>query len=254
MGRLGAASLVTAVLVVAASAAAGWLWGRRFATAADSSAAPVAAASSTQAKTMSALVGSSAIAGWLLGWLLGWLTQAPGAAALTGAMSGLCLNGLLLVIGYDLGKVRIWRRILEYGAVSLTLPLSVGLASLAGAAVAAALVRVPLGRALCAGSGFGWYSMAGAVALEEAGAEIGAYVFLSNLLRELITILAAPFLSGRVPPVVGAAMGGATSMDSTLPAITRSFGPMGAVWGLITGTGLSLVSPFLLNLFLRLPL
>jgi uncharacterized membrane protein YbjE (DUF340 family) len=90
------------------------------------------------------------------------------------------------------------------------------------------------------------------MALEQAGTEVGAYVFLSNMFRETITIIALPFLAGHIPPAAGAAMGGATSMDSSLTVIRRSWGPVGAMWGLVVGTTLSLAGPFLLNLFLRL--
>ncbi len=251
LGRLGASALLTAALTVVFSALAGWLWQLAFArTTGRASQIPVAATSVSQPRFMSTLVALSVV----LGWLLGSLIDPGGAMGASRAASTLSLYGLLLVIGYDLGKERIWVKLREYGALSLTLPVAVGLASIIGAVAAALIVRLPVGLALAAGSGFGWYSMAGAMALEQAGAEVGAYVFLSNLLREIITILSAPLLSGRVSPVAGAAMGGATSMDSTLPVITRAFGPMGAVWGLVTGTTLTLVSPFLLNLFLKLPL
>jgi uncharacterized membrane protein YbjE (DUF340 family) len=196
------------------------------------------------------VIAVSVVSGWGLGRSVAWEAAAPAAAAL----SNLALCGLLFVIGYDLGKDRTWRKLREYGAVSLTLPLAVGVASLAGAAAAGFLLDLPLGRSLAAGSGFGWYSMAGAAALEQAGAEIGAYVFMSNLFREVLTVLVVPLLSRRATPVIGAAMGGATAMDSTLPVITRSFGSEGAAWGLVTGTTLTLCSPFVLSLFLRLPL
>ena len=254
LGTLGAASLLTATLAVAASMLAGSLWGRRFDRtgigAAVESLSPVSAGAQSVLTALMALTAVSVITGWMLGVLLAGGPSAPRLSTL----STFCLNGLLLAIGYDLGRQRIWLRMAGYGPWSLTLPLVVGIASLAGAAIAGAALGLPVGRSLSAGSGFGWYSLAGAVALEVAGAEVGAYVFLSSLFRELLTVLVAPALSGRVGPAAGAAMGGATSMDSTLPTITRSFGPMGTVWGLITGTTLSLATPFLLNVFLRLPL
>jgi uncharacterized membrane protein YbjE (DUF340 family) len=254
LGTLGAASLVTAIAAVSASALAGHLWGRRFDRPEPGEAGgdgePGEGHSHPTAALLSAVTAASVVSGYITGFAL---TGSPFAARLS-AVSMACLYALLLVIGYDLGRQRIWRRIAEHGAWCFTLPVAVGAATLAGAAIAGAAMGLPVGRALSAGAGFGWYSLAGAAALEAAGAEVGAYVFLSNLFRELITLLVSPLLAGRVSPAAGAALGGATSMDSTLPSITRSFGPMGTVWGLVTGTALSLATPFLLNLFLRLPL
>ncbi len=249
LGNLGASSLLTALLATAFSVIAGTAWGRRFDKTQTGGSGDGAAPPAQASRRQSLITAASVAAGWLAGAFLLGESSAPSLSA----ASTFCLHGLLLVIGYDLGRNRIWHRLAEFGPWSVTLPVAVGAATLVGAAVSGIAFGLPLGRALSAGAGFGWYSLAGAVALEAAGAEVGAYVFMANLFRELITVIAAPLLCGRISAAAGAAMGGATSMDSTLPAITRSFGPMGTMWGLITGTTLSLLTPFLLQVFLRLP-
>lgn len=268
LGRLGFSSLVTAALVTGFSVVAAVLWQALFAKSSGRavghavrlpSARPRETAPASNAEPSPKLMSLKVVLSVTLGWALGFLlTSLPSRTAtgihrlqMASLASGLSLSGLLLIIGYDLGRDRVWERLREYGGLSLTLPVTIAAASLLGAAAAGTILGVPAGKTLPAGAGFGWYSMAGAVTLEAAGAEAGAYVFMSNLMREILTILAVPFLSAKTSPVVGAAMGGATAMDSTLPVIVRSYGTEGAAWGLIVGTVLTLMAPFLLTVFLK---
>ena len=192
-------------------------------------------------------------AGWITGLLLqNETSMAPEVARRASIASSISLSLLLLVIGCDLGRQRVWKKLREYGLFAATLPIVVGAATLVGSMAAALLFSMPLSKGLAAGAGFGWYSLAGPAALAKKGAETGAYVFLSNLIREISAIVLVPLISGRTHPEVAASLGGATSMDSSLPAISRSFGAEGAAWGLIVGTVLSLACPFVIELVLAI--
>ena len=256
LGSLGLKSLLSAVLSIAGSVCATALWGRAVKCRAASTPEDNGShgtgdrAPSLSPRALSMAVLTSAALGWALGLALS--PSAAGMSVWCGAASTGSLWTLLVLIGYDLGKSRVWRGMREYGILAFTLPLAIAGGTLAGSACAGLLTGVPFGQALSAGSGFGWYSMAGATALRQAGAETGAYVFLSNLWRELLTVALVPFLPGTAHPALGAAMGGATAMDSTLPAIKRSLGDEAASWGLISGTTLSALSPLALSLFLRM--
>jgi uncharacterized membrane protein YbjE (DUF340 family) len=262
LGSLGLVSIVTALLTVAFSAAAasGWhlLVGKRLKTTSKTStperAAEEAAATGSPAIRMGAVLPTLAVAaGWITGLLLrNETSMAPEIARRASIASSISLALLLLVIGCDLGRQRVWKKLREYGLFAATLPIVVGAATLVGSMAAALLFSMPLSKGLAAGAGFGWYSLAGPAALAKKGAETGAYVFLSNLIREISAIVLVPLISGRTHPEVAASLGGATSMDSSLPAISRSFGAEGAAWGLIVGTVLSLACPFVIELVLAI--
>ncbi len=100
------------------------------------------------------------------------------------------------------------------------------------------------------GSGFGYYSLSSVLIKEIAGESLGVIALLSNIIREIITLLLAPVLSrlfGHFAPI---SAGGATSMDTTLPIITRSTGTEYAAVSVFSGLVLTLLVPFLVPLIL----
>lgn len=261
---LGLESLASALLILAASILAARIWSRLFMRNAIRETYPAESADLQPVSpsggnlqrnapgSLPFLVICSIVMGWVAGMALGSTELQPLAMDVSRRLSSLSLKCLLLAIGYDLGRERIWNRFKRYHVRSITLPLSVAVASIIGASAFGLLKGMPLATSMSAGAGLGWYSMAGALALDRLGPQAGAFVFLTNLLRETLTIIAVPLLSDKIRPVDAAAMGGATSMDSSLPVIARTFGPDGAMWGLLNGTILSVLCPLLLTITLRL--
>jgi uncharacterized membrane protein YbjE (DUF340 family) len=71
-------------------------------------------------------------------------------------------------------------------------------------------------------------------------------------MREIITLLMAPFFMvwfGNLAPITA---GGATSMDTTLPIITRASGNDFAIVSLFHGMMLTILVPFLVTLIISL--
>lgn len=104
---------------------------------------------------------------------------------------------------------------------------------------------------LAIGYGFGYYSLSSIFITELRGEELGVVALLSNIIREVITLLAAPIFAiyfGKIAPI---AAGGATSMDTTLPIITLSSGKEYAVVSLFHGIVLTIMVPFLVTLLLN---
>jgi uncharacterized membrane protein YbjE (DUF340 family) len=103
---------------------------------------------------------------------------------------------------------------------------------------------------LAIGYGFGYYSLSSIFITELRGEEMGVIALLSNVMREIITLLSAPLLAiyfGKLAPIVS---GGATSMDTTLPIITKASGKEYAMISLFHGIILTILVPFLVTLLL----
>lgn len=101
---------------------------------------------------------------------------------------------------------------------------------------------------MAVGAGFGYYSLSSIIITEYRGAELGTIALLSNIMREIIALLAAPFLVrffGKLAPI---SVGGATTMDTTLPIITRCSGQEFIVVSVFHGCILDFSVPFLVTL------
>lgn len=75
---------------------------------------------------------------------------------------------------------------------------------------------------------------------------------LANISRELITLLCAPLLArwfGRLAPI---SAGGATTMDTTLPIITRVSGSRYVILSVFHGFTVDFSVPFLVTFFCSL--
>lgn len=128
------------------------------------------------------------------------------------------------------------------------LPIGTILGTLAATAVASPLLsHRSLTDCLAVGSGFAYYSLSSIFITEYRGAELGTIALLSNICRELLTLLAAPLLVrwfGRLAPI---AAGGATTMDTTLPVIARTSGTDLVVVSLFHGFVVDFSVPFLVT-------
>lgn len=99
------------------------------------------------------------------------------------------------------------------------------------------------------GSGFGYYSLSSIFITEYKGPELGTVALFSNIMREMITLLCAPLLVrwfGNLAPI---SAGGATTMDTTLPIITRSAGQEFVVVSIFHGFLVDFSVPFLVTFF-----
>lgn len=108
---------------------------------------------------------------------------------------------------------------------------------------------VSLRDTIAVGSGFGYYSLSAVYLKELAGSEIGMMALISNLFRELFTLLAAPLLVmyfGRLAPIASA---GATAMDTSLPVIVRYSGADFISIAVFCGAVVDFSVPVLLSFF-----
>jgi uncharacterized membrane protein YbjE (DUF340 family) len=73
---------------------------------------------------------------------------------------------------------------------------------------------------------------------------------LSNIFREVATLLTTPILVRYFGKLAGIASGGATAMDTTLPVISRYSGKEYAIIALFSGIVLTILVPFLVTFIL----
>jgi uncharacterized membrane protein YbjE (DUF340 family) len=164
------------------------------------------------------------------------------------------LLALIFLVGVGVGaNVGVWHVLKEMHLRILLVPLTVVAGTTAGVAAVAVFIReIPLIQSLAIGWGFGYYSLSSVIITRIWGDMLGMTALIANLIREIATLLLAPFLVrlfGRLAPV---AAGGATSMDTTLPVISRVSGKEYAVISVFSGMVLTVLVPVLIPLLSRL--
>lgn len=159
---------------------------------------------------------------------------------------------LLFLIGIQMVRNEVNLKKAMLHPVTFIIPLGTILGSLAGSAVLAAGFDLELGKALSLAAGFGWYSLSGVLITEMGDPVLGAAGFLINVIREAIALLMIPFLARINLPQVAIGVGGATSMDVTLPLIERSCGTSYVPVSIVNGAVLSMLVPFLVPFFYSL--
>ena len=132
-------------------------------------------------------------------------------------------------------------------------PLSCIVGTLTGVVIVSFfLPALRLNECLAVGAGFGYYSLSSIIITGMHSETLGAIALLSNISREVLTLLLAPAIVryfGRIAPV---AAGGATAMDTTLPIIVQTAGKSYAMVAVFSGTLLTLIIPFLVAFFLKI--
>ncbi|MGV8924557.1 MAG: lysine exporter LysO family protein [Ewingella sp.] len=182
------------------------------------------------------------VAGFLLGltqWH--WLTFASQA-------SEAALIFLLALVGMQLRNSSMTLRQIIFNRRGMLVAAVVAMSSLAGGALAAIMLGLPLNTGLAIASGYGWYSLSGIVLTDSFGPVIGSAAFFNDLARELVAIMLIPTL---VRTSRSSALGlcGATSMDFTLPVLQRSGGLDMVPPAVVHGFLLSLLAPVLMAFF-----
>ena len=105
---------------------------------------------------------------------------------------------------------------------------------------------------LAVGSGFGYYSLSSILITQCKGIELGTIALLSNIMREVMTLLFAPWMVkyfGKLAPI---SAGGATTMDTTFPIIVRCSGKDYAIVSIYQGFIVDFTVPFLVTFFCSL--
>ncbi|QVK19554.1 lysine exporter LysO family protein [Mycoplasmatota bacterium] len=156
----------------------------------------------------------------------------------------------LFFIGIGIGQNKhIFKELKKAGMKVLVLPIGTIIGSLIGGALAGYILQRTLTLSLAIASGFGWYSISAGLLENSAGLEVATIGFLSNVIREMMAFLLIPFIAKKLSPYVAISVGGATSMDTTLPLVSRSASEEFVLISFIHGFLLSLLVPVLVQFF-----
>lgn len=115
----------------------------------------------------------------------------------------------------------------------------------AGLLFALCVPEVGWAKGLALSSGYGWYSLSGIVMTQAYGATWGGVALLNDLLREFAAFATISLLMQRFPSTA-IGIGGATSLDFTLPIIQKSGGLVAVPVAISFGFVVNVVSPFLM--------
>jgi len=152
-----------------------------------------------------------------------------------------------VTVGYDRELLRSLRR--TNGRI-LLVPLATVFGTLGGCALVSLLLpQWTLAESMAVGSGFGYYSLSGIFITQYKGATLGTIALISNIMREVIALLATPLLLrwfGRLAPI---SVAGATSMDTALPIITQYSGRDYLLVAISHGIIVDLSVPLLVTFF-----
>lgn len=198
--------------------------------------------------------GSLIIVGFfILGIMCGLMHWLPDLNAY-GNVSYLTLCALLFCVGITVGNnTTIIDTFRQLNRRLMLLPLMTIVGTLAATAIASlALPHRSLTDCLAVGSGFGYYSLSSIFITQYRGPELGTIALLANIIREVFTLLGAPLLVRYFGPLSPISCGGATTMDTTLPIITRTSGEDFVILSLFHGFLVDFSVPFLVTFFCTL--
>ena len=162
---------------------------------------------------------------------------------------GLCL--LLVFIGLDLGlDGTVVDNFKKVGLRILVFPAVVIAGTLAGAAACSLFMDFSLKECLAIGAGFGWYTLAPGIIMENGYVTASAVSFLHNVMRELFSIIFVPLVAKKIGYIETTGMPGAAAMDVCLPIVEKSTRSDIAVYSFVSGVILSAAVPVLVPLLI----
>ena len=132
---------------------------------------------------------------------------------------------LMILVGISMGSDRrLGEMLRSLRPRVLLLPLATTVGTFAGTALVSLFLVYSAAECMAVGAGFAYYSLSSIFITQYKGPELGTIALISNILRELFTLLFTPLLVRFMGPTAAISCGGASTVDTTLPVITRYAG------------------------------
>ncbi len=185
---------------------------------------------------------------FVIGLVTGSLHVLPDAAWISN-ISTWILYALMFFVGISIGcDKHVWQQFRKINFRILLIPIATVIGTGIGMIIFHLLFSFPKASDVFAiGSGFGYYSLSSILISKLSNENIGIIALLSNIIREITTLVLAPFLVryfGRLAPI---AAGGATTSDTTLPVILKYSGKEYVLGAVIQGIILTLLVPVFIS-------
>lgn len=179
-----------------------------------------------------------------LGVLAGRLGFLPsGALELVHEASTLAVYAMLAAVGLTLGfDVRAWRILRDLKGWVVLVPLVIVIGTFLGGLAAWSVLDMSLRDVMAVAAGFGYYSLSSMLINQLADVSLGSMALVSNMVRELVTLLFAPLMA-RVFGGLGPLSAAGAASDTCLPAIIRTSGERNTILGIFSGMVLTIAVP-----------
>lgn len=197
--------------------------------------------------------GSLIVVGFFVIGLLGGIEKMVPSWLLDGDVSFVALCGLLLFVGLGIGlNPEMKKEVRSLSPRMALLPVVTIIGSWLGALLIWTVLHRTLSDCMAINSGFAYYSLSSIFITEYRGAELGTIALLTNIIREMITLLMTPLMAKWFGPLAPISSGGATTMDTTLPIITQTIGQRYVALSIFHGFATDFSVPFLVTMWCML--
>lgn len=192
--------------------------------------------------------GSLIVVGFFVIGLLGGIEKMVPSWLLDGDVSFVALCGLLLFVGLGIGlNPEMKKEVRSLSPRMALLPVVTIIGSWLGALLIWTVLHRTLSDCMAINSGFAYYSLSSIFITEYRGAELGTIALLANIIREMLTLLGAPLMARCFGPLAPISVGGATTMDTTLPILSQTLGQRYIALSIYHGFVVDFTVPFLVS-------
>lgn len=192
--------------------------------------------------------GSLIVVGFFIIGLLGGIEKMVPSWLLDGDVSFVALCGLLLFVGLGIGlNPEMKKEVRSLSPRMALLPVVTIIGSWLGALLIWTVLHRTLSDCMAINSGFAYYSLSSIFITEYRGAELGTIALLANIIREMLTLLGAPLMARWFGPLAPISVGGATTMDTTLPILSQTLGQRYIALSIYHGFVVDFTVPFLVS-------
>lgn len=205
----------------------------------------------------SLIVAAFFVAGCLTGWILDTYD-----IRIEDDPTRYILYFLMLQVGLGVGSDKHIMQILKTVRLQLLLvPVATIIGTLLFSTLAAFCIsQWSIYDCLAVASGFAYYSLSSVMITDlksvslgvQSAVELGTIALITNIIREMMALLGAPLWVRFFGPLAPICAGGATTMDTTLPVITRYSGKDFVFIAVLHGILVDLTVPFAVSLFCAL--